>query len=45
MIEDSLCTEDVSGEKPAVAKPCNEGGSNVTEPIGPQVSTHSFMEY
>ena len=38
MIEDSHCTEDVAGEKPPVAKACDEEEGSGEESMGPQVS-------
>ena len=38
MIEESLCTEEVAGEKPQVAKACDEEEGSGEESTGPQVS-------
>ena len=47
MIEESLCTEDVAGEKPQVAKTCDEEEGSGEESTGPQVSflTISFVRH
>ena len=37
MIDDALCSEDVAGKKPAVAKACDEGGPEEKESMGPKV--------
>ena len=37
MIEESLCTEDVAGEKPTVAKACDEEEGSGAESMEPQV--------
>ena len=37
LVEDTLCSEDVAGKKPAVAKACDEGDAEEEEEMGPQV--------
>ena len=37
MIEESLCTDEVAGEKPPVAKACDEKEGSGEESTGPQV--------
>ena len=43
MIEDSLCTEDTAGEKPQVAKACDEEEGSGEESTGPQVSFYTII--
>ena len=43
MIEDSLCTDDVAGEKPQVAKACDEEEGSGEESTGPQVSFYTII--
>ena len=38
IIEESLCTEEVAGEKPPVAKACDEEEGSGEESTGPQVT-------
>ena len=37
MIDESHCTEDVAGEKPSVAKACDDEEGSGEESLGPQV--------
>ena len=37
MIEDELCSEEVSGKKPAFAKACDQDETKDEEAMGPQV--------
>ena len=39
IIEESLCTEELAGEKPPVAKACDEEEGSGSEEMGPQVCT------
>ena len=43
MIEDNLCTDDVAGEKPQVAKACDEEEGSGEESTGPQVSFYTII--
>ena len=43
MIEDSHCTDDVAGEKPQVAKACDEEEGSGEESTGPQVSFYTII--